>query len=120
MEYISKGKSRNPYGFGVKVGIATTLKGNLIVGARTFPGNPNVGHTMHEQVEQASILMHATGLRPQTVYVGLGYWGVHQANPGIAIKHTGQFKSFADEERKNLKRREQVRDASATSRQTTG
>jgi hypothetical protein len=27
-----------PYEFGVKVGLAMTLKGNLIVGARSFPG----------------------------------------------------------------------------------
>ena len=40
VECIGKGKSRQPYEFGVKVGIATTLKGNLIVGARAFPGNP--------------------------------------------------------------------------------
>ena len=108
VECISKGKSRNPYEFGVKVGIATTLKGNLIVGARTFPGNPYDGHTLHEQVEQASILMQATGVRPQTVYVDLGYRGVDQANPDIAIKHRGRFKSLTDEERKNLKRRQAI------------
>ena len=108
VECISKGKSRNPYEFGVKVGIATTLNGNLIVGARTFPGNPYDGHTLHEQVEQASILMQATGVRPQTVYVDLGYRGVDQANPDIAIKHRGRFKSLTDEERKNLKRRQAI------------
>ncbi|MFM1909140.1 MAG: hypothetical protein RLZZ591_2817 [Pseudomonadota bacterium] len=43
VECISKGKSRNPYEFGVKVGLAMTLKGNLIVGARSFPGNPYTG-----------------------------------------------------------------------------
>jgi len=108
VECISKGKSRNPYEFGVKVGIATTLKGNLIVGARTFPGNPYDEHTLHQQVEQASILMQATGVRPQTVYVDLGYRGVDQANPDIAIKHRGRFKSFTDEKRKNLKRRQDI------------
>ena len=60
VECISKGKSCTPYEFGVKVGIATTLQGNLIVGARTFPGNPYDSHTLNEQVEQASILMQAT------------------------------------------------------------
>jgi IS5 family transposase len=108
VECISKGKSRNPYEFGVKVGIATTLKGNLIVGARTFPGNPYDGHTLQEQVEQASILMQATGMKPQTVYVDLGYRGVDQANPDIAIKHRGRFKSLTGEERKNLKRRQAI------------
>ncbi len=53
VECISKGKSRTPYEFGVKVGIATKLQGNLIVGARSFPGNPYDGHTLNEQVVQA-------------------------------------------------------------------
>lgn len=30
-----------------KVGIASTLKGNLIVGARAFHGNPYDGHMLH-------------------------------------------------------------------------
>lgn len=57
VERIGKGKARQPYEFGVKVGIATTEKGNLIVGARAFPGNPYDGHTFAEQIEQATILM---------------------------------------------------------------
>ncbi|MBD3743450.1 MAG: IS5 family transposase, partial [Stenotrophomonas sp.] len=56
VECISKGKARTPYEFGVKVGIASTLNGNLIVGARAFHGNPYDGHTLHEQLEQATIL----------------------------------------------------------------
>ena len=50
VECISKGKSRKPHEFGVKVGLVMTLKGNFIVGARSFPGNPYYGHTMHEQI----------------------------------------------------------------------
>jgi len=92
----------------VKVGIATTLKGNLIVGARSFPGNPYDGHTLNEQLEQASILMQATGMKPETVYVDLGYRGVDQANPGIDIKHRGKFKSLTEQEKKMLKRRQAV------------
>lgn len=92
----------------MKVGIATTLQGNLIVGARTFPGNPYDGHTLNEQIEQAGILMQATGMKPQTVYVDLGYRGVDQANPGIDIKHRGKFKSLTDQEKKMLKRRQAI------------
>jgi IS5 family transposase len=108
VECISKGKSRRPYEFGVKVGIATTLKGTLIVGARAFPGNPYDGHTLNEQVEQASILMQATGLKPETVYVDLGYRGVDKDNLGIDIKHRGKFKSMTDQEKKMLKRRQAI------------
>jgi IS5 family transposase len=86
MECISKGKSRNPYEFGVKVGLAITLKGNLIVGARSFPGNPNEGHTVHEQIEQTAILMQGLGVKPEVVYADLGYRGVDKDNLQIEIK----------------------------------
>ena len=108
VECISKGKSRNPYEFGVKVGIATTLQGTLILGARAFPGNPYDGHTLSEQVEQASILMQALDTKPNKAIVDLGYRGVDKANPDIDIKHRGKFKSLTDEDKKDLKRRQAI------------
>lgn len=84
---INKGKSRQPYEFGVKVGIASTLRGNLIVGARAFHGNPYDGHTLSEQLEQASILMQDTGVKPTTAIVDLGYRGVDADNPQVRIVH---------------------------------
>lgn len=108
VECIAKGKSSTPYEFGVKVGIAATLKHNLIVGARSFAGKPYDGHTLHEQLEQATILMQDTGQRPQTAYVDLGYRGVDADNPGVAIKHRGKFKTLNASERKMLKRRQAV------------
>jgi transposase, IS5 family len=59
---MAKGKSRTPYEFGAKVGMAMTLQHNLIVGARAFEGNPYDGHTLREQLEQAGILMQDTGM----------------------------------------------------------
>ncbi len=59
----------------MKAGIATTWSGNLIVGTRAFAGNPYDGHTLREQVEQATILMQETGVVPKTVFVDLGYRG---------------------------------------------
>jgi IS5 family transposase len=52
--------------------------------------------------------MQATGMKPQTVYVDLGYRGVDQANPGIDIKHRGKFKSLTEQEKKMLKRRQAI------------
>ena len=78
---INKGKARTPHEFGAKVGIATTLRGNLIVGARAFDGNPYDGHTLNEQLEQATILMQETGVKPATAWVDLGYRGVDADNP---------------------------------------
>jgi IS5 family transposase len=108
VECISKGKSRNPYEFGMKVGLAMTLKGNLIVGARSFPGNPYDGHTLHEQIEQSAILMQGLGVRPEKVYTDLGYRGVDKDNPEIEIKHRGKDKRLTDEERRLLKRRQAI------------
>ena len=108
VECIAKGKSRTPYEFGVKVGIAATLKHNLIVGARAFTGKPYDGHTLREQLEQATILMQDTGMKPATAYVDLGYRGVDAVNPGVAIKHRGKFKSLTTQERKLLRRRQAI------------
>ena len=108
VECISKGKSRNPYEFGVKVGLAMTLKGNLIVGARSFPGNPYDGHTLHEQIEQSTILMQGLSVKPEVVYADLGYRGVDKDNPDIEIKHRGKDKRLTDEERRLLKRRQAI------------
>ena len=108
VECIAKGKSRTPYEFGVKVGIAMTLKHNLIVGTKAFTGNPYDGHTLREQLEQAATLMQDTGIRPSTAYVDLGYRGVDADNPGVAIKHRGKFKTLTVQERKLLKRRQAI------------
>jgi IS5 family transposase len=67
VECISKGKSCNPYEYGVKMVLDTRLKGNLIVGARSSPGNPYDGHTLHEQIEQSAILMQGLGVKPEVV-----------------------------------------------------
>jgi IS5 family transposase len=105
---MSKGKARTPYEFGSKVGIATTLRGNLIVGARAFEGNPYDGHTLAEQVEQATILMQDTGVKPNTAWVDLGYRGVDAENPAIQIKHRGKKTRLTALEIKTLKRRQAI------------
>ena len=108
VECIGKGKSRQPYEFGVKVGIATTLKGNLIVGARAFPGNPYDGHTLNAQLEQATILMQDNRVKPSDVFVDLGYRGVDADNPTVAIKHRGKFRSLSASDQRMLKRRQAI------------
>ena len=108
VECISKGKARQPYEFGVKVGIASTLKGNLIVGARAFHGNPYDGHTLAEQLEQATILMQDTYTEPTTAFVDLGYRGVDADNPDVRIVHRGKSKRISEQERKLLKRRQAI------------
>jgi len=108
VECISKGKARNPYEFGVKSGIAVTYQSGLIVGARTFPGNPYDGHTLQEQIEQVNILCDAHGVTVKEAVVDLGYRGVDAANPGVLIKHRGWIRSMTDKDRQQLKRRQAV------------
>ena len=112
VECINKGKARQPYEFGVKVSVATTFNGNLIVGARAFHGNPYDGHTLSEQLDQATILMQdidrENPIRPHTAFVDLGYRGVDADSPDVRIIHRGKFKSLPPEERRKLKRRQAV------------
>lgn len=108
VECIGKGKSRQPYEFGVKVGIASTLKHNLIVGARAFAGNPYDGHTLNAQLEQATILMQDNQTKPSDVFVDLGYRGVDGDNPDVAIKHRGKYKSLSASDKRMLKRRQAI------------
>ncbi len=56
VECIAKGKAKTPYEFGIKLSIVTTLKEELMVGARSMPGNPYDVHTLHEALEQAEIV----------------------------------------------------------------
>jgi len=43
VECIGKGKARKPYEFGVKAAIVVSHKAGLMMGARSFPGNPYDG-----------------------------------------------------------------------------
>ena len=54
VECIAKGTARNPYEFGVKVSLAVTHKQGLMVGARSFPGNPYDGHVLSAPLEQTA------------------------------------------------------------------
>lgn len=111
VECISKGKARKPYEFGVKVGLAVTHKSGLMVGARSFPGNPYDGHTLAEQLEQVRNLYQDLGLVPKTVVVDLGYRGVDADNPEVQIIHRGKFKSLTALQRRWLKRRQAIEPA---------
>jgi IS5 family transposase len=111
---IAKGKARKPYEFGVKVSVAITHKQGLVVGARSFPGNPWDGHTLAEQIEQSTILLEEHwGQTQAEVVVDLGYRGkeVDAGNPGVEIVHRGRYKTMAKHERKVLKRRQAVEPA---------
>jgi IS5 family transposase len=96
---ISKGKSRQPYEFGVKASITVTHKQGLIVGARSFPGNPYDGHTLAEQIEQTTNLLQDLDVKPTTVIVDLGYRGVDHLVPAEII-HRERYRSLSAQQRR--------------------
>ena len=96
VECISKGKARNPCEFGVKVSLAVTHKQGLMVGARSFAGNPHDGHVLSAQLEQTTNLLQDLWHTPTQVIVDLGYRGVDSDNPGVQITHRGKYKSLSD------------------------
>ena len=108
VECIGKGKARKPYEFGVKVSLAVTLKQGLMVGARTFPGNPFDGHTLAQQLEQTTNLLQELGRKPNQAIVDLGYRGVDADNPGVEIIHRGKYKTLTALQRRWLKRRQAI------------
>ena len=103
-----KGKARKPYEFGVKVSLAITHLRGLMVGARSFPGNPFDGHTLAAQLEQTNNLMQDLGRVPKQVVVDLGFRGVDADNPNVEIIHRGKYKSLTKVQRKWLKRRQAI------------
>ena len=113
VECIGKGKARKPYEFGVKVSVAVTHKQGLLVGARSFTGNPYDGHILAAQMEQSTILMQDLKVAPKQVMVDLGFRGkeVDQASPGLEIIHRGRIKTMTRAQRRWLKRRQAVEPA---------
>lgn len=72
VECIAKGKAHQRYEFGCKVGFSVTAKGNWIVGAQAFDGNPYDGHTLKPSLEQTQRL---TNIKIQQVTCDQGYRG---------------------------------------------
>ena len=111
VECIGKGKARKPYEFGVKVSLAITHRHGLMVGARSFAGNPYDGHTLAEQLEQTNTLLQDIGVAPTTAVVDLGFRGVDEACAPVQIIHRGKLKSLDAQQRKWLRRRQAIEPA---------
>ncbi len=91
----------------MKVSIAVAHKSGLIVGARSFPGNPYDGHTLAGQIEQTTVLLQDIGVKPTTAVVDLGYRGVaHLVR--VNVVHRGRYKTMTDQQRRWLKRRQAI------------
>jgi len=111
VECIGKGKARKPYEFGVKAAIVVSHKAGLMMGARTFPGNPYDGHILSAVIEQATNLVQDLPVKIKQIVVDLGFRGVDKDNPGMEIIHRGKIKSLSQEQRTWLRRRQAVEPA---------
>ncbi|MBL9197646.1 transposase, partial [Xanthomonas fragariae] len=103
VECIGKGKARQAYEFGVKVGIAVTACKGLVVGARSFPGNPYDGDTLAEQLEQTRGLLQDVSVEPTVAIVDLGDRG--REVDGVQVLHRGKAKTLT-RRHKTLTRRQ--------------
>ncbi len=72
VECIAKGKAHQRYEFGCKAGFSVTAKGNWIIGAQAFTGNPYDGHTLKDSLEQTQRL---TNIKIQQATCDQGYRG---------------------------------------------
>lgn len=104
VECINKGKSRQPYAFGVKVSVTTTHKEGLVVGMRSLPGNPYDGHTLHLALEQVAIL---TQRQPKEVFVDLGYRGA-TVPTGIKVYHRKLRRGITARLKRDIRRRSAI------------
>ena len=99
VECIGKGKARKPYEFGVKSAVVVSHQHGLMLGARTFPGNPYDGHILSAVLAQATNLTQDLGIQLKHIVVDLGFRGVDADNPDKQIIHRGKFKSLNAQQR---------------------
>lgn len=92
----------------MKVSLAVAHKSGLIVGARSFPGNPFDGHTLCAQLEQTCALLQDLGVTPKTAVVDLGYRGVDGDIAPLEFIHRGKYKSLNAQQRRWPKRRQAI------------
>ena len=111
VECIGKGKARKPYEFGVKAAIVVSHKAGLMMGARTFRGNPYDGHILSAAIEQATNLMQDLPVKIKQIVVDLAFRGVDADNPGMEIIHRGKIKSLSRQQKTWLRRRQAVEPA---------
>lgn len=111
VECIGKGKARKPYEFGVKSAVVVAHNSGLMLGARTFPGNPYDGHTLSAILEQATNLTRDVGVTLKQIVVDLGFRGVDADNPDKQIIHRGKFKSLSPQQKGWLRRRQAIEPA---------
>jgi IS5 family transposase len=110
VECIGKGKAHQPYEFGVKVSVATTLKhckgGQFVTHVKALPGNPYDGHTLETVIPDMEALVGNTIAR---ILADKGYRG-HNAPPDYKFRVfiPGQKRGVTPSIKRELRRRSAV------------
>lgn len=101
---ISKGKAHKRYEFGNKVLVATSNKGNWILGCEAISKNKYDGHTLNQTIESVESL---TGTEVKECFVDKGYRG-HDYGGEADIHISGQGKKASWSLKRRKKRRSAI------------
>lgn len=103
---IAKGKAHKKYEFGSKVSVARTSKSGVIVGMKSFTGNPYDGDTLEDSLEQVErVRKDAGGNRPKIAVTDRGFRGrAEVGTTQIMIPGKGKKGQSAHEKRKQQQR----------------
>ena len=88
-----------------KAAVVISHQSGLMVGARSFPGNPYDDHIFSAVLEQTTNLLQDVPGKIKVVVADLGFRGVDADNPGNEIIHRGKFKSLNPQQKAWLRRR---------------
>jgi IS5 family transposase len=104
VECIAKGKARKKYEFGNKVSVVSTSRKGLVIGTKSFHGNPYDGHTLAPAIEQAERL--SGRVLDGDVLVDLGYRGHDYQGP--ATIHISRTRKLTRRLKRLMKRRNAI------------
>lgn len=95
-KFLTDGKARKPCEFGVKSAVVVSNQHGLMLGARTFPGNPCDNLILSAVLEQASNSRRQDiAVNLEHIVVDLGFRDVDADNPDKELIHRGKLKSVS-------------------------
>lgn len=103
---IAKGKPHKKYEFGCKVSVARNAKDGVIVGMKSFTGNPYDGDTLEASLEQIErIRQDAGGDRPKIAVADRGYRGRKEIGQTKILTPTSGSKNQSNYDKQKQRKR---------------
>lgn len=107
---ISKGKAHKKYEFGCKVSVSRGSSSGVILGMKSFAGNPYDGHTLEPALDQIQkIREQLGGNRPKRAVVDRGYRGRTQIGETEILLPKSGGKKLSAHHRRKMKERFRAR-----------